>query len=53
MKNLNEYVYYVEVWVDGEPYKSRVFRNEDKAYVWGTENAETFVQIRITGYKVM
>lgn len=52
MKEVKEYVYLCEIWVENEPYKAQVFRNRDKAYLWGTENAETYDEIRITEYKV-
>lgn len=52
MKNTIEYVYLAEVWVDGEPYRTKVFANRDRAYVWGTENALTNDKLIITEYKI-
>jgi len=53
MRNLSEFVYYVEIVVDKEPCKARVFKDRDQAYLWGTECANTYDEIRITEYKVM
>ncbi len=53
MQDLCEYVYYTEVYLDKELYKAKIFRNRDQAYLWGTENASTYGEIRITEYKVI